>query len=230
MSPLELVQLTALMERTYGSPEVTIGLIDGPVSTQHPDLAGGHLREILGNAGGTCARAESMACLHGTFVAGILCGNRHSRAPAICPNCTLLIRPIFAETTSEHDSVPRTTPLELATAIVECINAGARVINLSLALARPSANGEQVLEDALNQAARRGVIVVAAAGNQSALGGSTITRHPGVIPVASCDVQGRPMNETNLGGSIGRWATALPASVLNANRSRSGERVLRRHL
>jgi subtilisin family serine protease len=216
MSPLELVQLTALMERTYGSPEVTIGLIDGPVSTQHPDLAGGHLREILGNAGGTCARAESMACLHGTFVAGILCGNRHSRAPAICPNCTLLIRPIFAETTSEHDSVPRTTPLELATAIVECINAGARVINLSLALARPSANGEQVLEDALNQAARRGVIVVAAAGNQSALGGSTITRHPGVIPVASCDVQGRPMNETNLGGSIGRWGLSAPGDGITS--------------
>ena len=39
MLPLELAKLTALMERTSGSPEVKIGLIDGPVVTQHPDLA-----------------------------------------------------------------------------------------------------------------------------------------------------------------------------------------------
>ena len=70
--PLELVKLTALMERTSGSPEVKIGLIDGPVVTQHPDLAGEHLREIPGNNGATCTQANSTACLHGTFVAGIL--------------------------------------------------------------------------------------------------------------------------------------------------------------
>ena len=39
MTPLDLVRLTPLMERTSGSPEVTIGLIDGPVVMQHPDLA-----------------------------------------------------------------------------------------------------------------------------------------------------------------------------------------------
>jgi hypothetical protein len=44
MDPLELVKLTPLMERTSGSPEVEIGLIEGPGVTQHPDLAGGHLR------------------------------------------------------------------------------------------------------------------------------------------------------------------------------------------
>ncbi len=39
MLPLDLVKLTALMERTSGSPKVRIGLIDGPVVTQHADLA-----------------------------------------------------------------------------------------------------------------------------------------------------------------------------------------------
>ena len=41
MDPLRAVKLTALMERTSGSPEVKIGLIDGPVATGHPDLEGG---------------------------------------------------------------------------------------------------------------------------------------------------------------------------------------------
>jgi hypothetical protein len=51
MFPLELVKLTALMERTSGSPEVTIGLIDGPVATQHADLAGKQLARFMETTG-----------------------------------------------------------------------------------------------------------------------------------------------------------------------------------
>jgi hypothetical protein len=40
MGPLDLIKLTALMDRSSGSPEVTIGLIDGPVAIQHPAPAG----------------------------------------------------------------------------------------------------------------------------------------------------------------------------------------------
>ncbi len=95
--------------------------------------------------------------------------------------------------------MPSATPKELAAAIIECIDAGARVINMSLALAQPSTKGEQALEEALNQAVRRGVIVVAAAGNQGTLGSSAITRHPWVIPVVACDLQGRPTNDVESG-------------------------------
>jgi len=216
MVPLELAKLTALMERTSGRPEVQIGLIDGPVVIQHPDLASEHLREIPGTNGTTCTQANSTACLHGTFVAGILSAKRNSRAPAICPNCTLLIRPIFTETTSGREQMPSATPQELAAAIIECIDAGARVINLSLALAQPSTKGEQSLEEALNQAVRRGVIVVAAAGNQGTLGSSAITRHPWVISVVACDLRGRPMNESNLGSSIGRRGLTAPGDAITS--------------
>ena len=216
MNPLDLVKLTALMERTSGSPEVKIGLIDGPVATQHTDLASKYLREIPGNSGATCTQANSSACLHGTFVAGILSAKRNSPAPAICPNCTLLVRPIFAEVTSGREHMPSATPKELAAAIIECIDAGARVINLSLALAQPSTKGEQSLEEALNQAVRRGVIVAAAAGNQGTLGSSAITRHPWVIPVVSCDLRGRPMNESNLGSSIGRRGLSAPGDAITS--------------
>ncbi|MDF0677527.1 MAG: hypothetical protein P0120_24785 [Nitrospira sp.] len=59
MNPLAIVKLTSLMDRTSGSPDVKIGLIDGPVVTQHPDLAGEHLREIPGKNGATCTQASS---------------------------------------------------------------------------------------------------------------------------------------------------------------------------
>jgi len=207
---LDLVKLTALMERTSGSPELKIGLIDGPVVTQHPDLAGEHLREIPGNNSGVCTQANSAACLHGTFVAGILSAKRGSVAPAVCPDCTLLVRPIFAETKPANGEMPSAVPEELAQAILDCIDAGARILNVSAALAQPSINNERGLEEALDHAARRGVIVIVAAGNQGALGSTAITCHRWVIPVVGYDLQGRPMNHSNLGSSIGRRGLGAP--------------------
>jgi subtilisin family serine protease len=112
--------------------------------------------------------------------------------------------------------MPSATPQELAAAIIECITAGARAINLSLALSQPSTKGEQALEEAFNQAIRRGVIVVAAAGNQGTLGSSAITRHPWVIPVVACDLRGRPLNESNLGSSIGRRGLSAPGDSITS--------------
>jgi subtilisin family serine protease len=199
------------MRRTGGNREISVGLIDGPVNASHPDLAGSNIQEIPGTNRGTCARTSSTACMHGTFVAGILSARRGSSAPAICPGCPLLVRPIFAEAASDNGDMPSATPAELAAAIVETVNAGARVINLSAALLQPSGREELELVQALDFAAARGVITVAAAGNQGTVGSSAITRHPWVIPVAGCDGGGRPIGESNFGSSIGRRGLSAPA-------------------
>lgn len=154
--------------------------------------------------------AHSFACTHGTLVTGILFTRRGCAAPAICPGCTLMLRPIFAEALNGNGQMPSTTPEELAEAIIDSVDAGARIINLSSALVQPSPKGESKLEEALNYAAHRGVITVAAAGNQGTVGSSAITRHPWVIPVAACDLQGRPLGESNLGSSIGRRGLSAP--------------------
>jgi subtilisin family serine protease len=106
--------------------------------------------------------------------------------------------------------MPSATPEELAGAIVECIRAGARLLNLSIAFAQPSSRGEREIEEALDYAARLGIIVVAAAGNQGTLVSSAITRHPWVIPVAACDLRGRPVGQTNLGSSVGKRGLIAP--------------------
>ena len=67
------------------------------------------------------------------------------------------------------------TPEELAAAILNCIEAGARIVNLSLAVTRSSSKGERALKLALDHAARLGVVIVAAAGNQGTVGGTVIT-------------------------------------------------------
>jgi subtilisin family serine protease len=206
---LKLVRLAPLMELSRGSPEIVIGLMDGPVVANHPDLATESVREIAGEPHAGCAQS-SAACIHGTFTAGILSAKRGSSAPAICPGCTLLVRPIFKERAAENGVMPSASPEELAGAIVECIGAGACVLNLSAAFAQPSSRGARELEEALDYAARLGVIVVAAAGNQGTLVSSAITRHPWVIPVAACDLRGRPVRQTNLGSSVGRRGLLAP--------------------
>jgi len=216
MGPLDLVKLTALMEGTSGSADVTIGLIDGPVAIAHPDLDAERLRAIPGASVGACADPTSPACQHATFVAGILSAKRTSAAPAICPSCTLVVRPIFSDSTSGTDRMPSATPNDLAAAVIDCIDAGARVINLSLALAHPSTKSEPLVNAALDHAVKKGVIVVAAAGNQGTLGTSAITRHRWVIPVVACDQWGRPIAESNLGGSIGKRGLRAPGEGITS--------------
>ena len=216
MSSVDLVSLTALIDRTSGVPDVIVGLIDGPVALNHPELASQHIREVQRNGGVACTQPNSFACLHGTFVAGILSAKRGSKAPAICPDCTLLVRPIFAETKAAQGAMPSALPEELAQAILDCIDGGARVLNVSAAIFRPDSKSERVLEAALDHAARRGVIVIAAAGNQGTLGSTAITRHPWVIPVVAYDAQGRPTRQSNMGGSIGRRGLGAPGVAVTS--------------
>ena len=212
----DLVGLSPLMARTSGRPEISIGLIDGPVALDHADLAAENIREVPGKLPAACADASDAACAHGTFIAGILHAKRMSVGPAICPGCTLLVRPIFSEAPANGEQMPSASATELADAIIGVIAAGARVINLSVALQGPSPSGGRSLQDALDFALRRGVVVVAAAGNQSAVGGSVITRHPWVIPVIAYDRRGRPMNLSNLGASIGRCGLGAPGEAVTS--------------
>lgn len=216
MKYLESIKIAALMNRSGGKPEIKIGFIDGPVFAQHPDFMGSNLRELSRSNGARCTKINSAACMHGTFVAGILSAKRNSVAPAICPKCTLLIRPIFSEASTGNEHMPSATPQELAIALIECINSDAQVINLSLALAQPSIKGEKTLEEALDYAVKRGVLIVAAAGNQGTLGSSAITSHPWVIPVVACDLRGKPLNESNLGRSIGRRGLCAPGDGITS--------------
>jgi subtilisin family serine protease len=209
-SSLDLVRLTTLMNLTRGSPEVGIGLIDGPVARDHADLKESPIKELPIKEGAFCHNSNSAACLHGTFTAGILSARRGSDAPAICPACTLLVRPIFNEAWSGGKSEPSTSPEELAAAVFDCVDARARVVNLSLALVRPLMGTYRILQSALDYAMLRGVIIVAAAGNQKIVGSTVITRHSWVIPTAACNPEGLLSPYSNVGLSIATRGLRAP--------------------
>jgi subtilisin family serine protease len=216
MEILDSIRLTALMKLTSGRPEIVVGLIDGPVAKQNPDLNVAHMREVGGKIESGCSRLDSAACQHGTFVAGILSAKRNSIAPGICPECSIVVRPIFSESASQNSDMPSAKPDELAEAILDCVNEGARVLNISASIDQPSGQKESQLAQAIDEAAIRGVIVVAAAGNQGTLGSTVITRHPWVIPVVAYGAGKRPLALSNLGGSIGRRGLGAPGEEITS--------------
>lgn len=216
MDPLQQVVLAPLMAVTGGSTHVVIGLIDGPVAKDHPGLEGARLRELVSAPSGRCSLASSAACRHGTAVAGMLCASRQFLPSAICPGCTLLVRSIFSANGNEAGGVPNAEPEALAGAIGDCIGAGACVLNLSVSLGDVSRSADDALSEALNYAARRDVLVAAAAGNDGTIYSSAITRHPWVIPVTACGGAKVPLGTSNLSSSVGRRGLLAPGERITS--------------
>jgi subtilisin family serine protease len=216
MDPIDLTRVRQLMALTSGREAVRIGLVDGAVASTHPDLVGAHMRQ-LSSAGTTpCKQDSDAACAHGTLVAGVLVARRGALSPSLCPDCTLLIRPVFESHNASARGLPEATPTQLAAAVIDCIEAGARIVNLSLGFSLPTSLRHAVLHDAFDYALARDVIIVAAAGNQGSLGSSSITRHPWVIPVAACDGRGRPLDASNLGASVARNGLMAPGKRITS--------------
>jgi subtilisin family serine protease len=212
------------MNLSSGISNIKIGLIDGPVKMNHPDLNTKNICELQGNISGSCSNANSIACSHGTMVAGILFAKRGSNAPSICPGCSLLVRPIFNDA-GKIPGMPSATPEQLAAAITECVQAKANIINLSAAIVHGSQKSEDRLIEALDLAAQKGVIVVAAAGNQGIIGSTIITRHPWVIPVAACNQNGIPLPFSNFSAIIGKQGILAPGDNITTLGSDGKEKI-----
>jgi subtilisin family serine protease len=210
--PASSVGLDRLMELTSGDSKVVIALLDGPVAVRHPDLSETAIRQVddTGSEQGMDERTPATA--HGTFVAGILGAKRGSGAPALCPDCTLLLRPIFRDAVDAEQGHPQLSASsdDLARAIVQVVDSGAHILNLSIAVAGSDSRAHSGVDQALSYAMRRGALVVAAGGNGGVVGSTFITRHPWVIPVVGFGVNRRPLQISNLAGSFGERGVGAP--------------------
>jgi subtilisin family serine protease len=194
---------------------MVIGLIDGPIDLDHPAFHQSRIKTIRESQLIACRDASSIACSHGTFVAGILCAKRALSAPAICPDCEIILNPVFGEdkySDNKEDDIffPNTTPERLAEAIIETVNAGAQIINLSLGLSTSSLTVYDRLQQAYDYALKNGVIIVVSAGNQGGIGNISLINHRWPIPVAGCDEVGRFDGTSNFGPSIGNRGVMAP--------------------
>ena len=202
----ETTGLSFLMDRSEGHPKVCIALIDGPADISHAIFRKDSFR-LIGS--GSCRVPSGSACIHATYVASILAGRRDSEVPGICPYCSFLIRPIF------HDmpvGQPKTSATELALAINDCVEAGAHIVLLTSSYIPGDPAGTSALVRALDSAASREMLLVAAAGNEGRVAGSPLTQHGGVIPVVALAANGVPWQMTNLSTEMARKGVAAPGT------------------
>lgn len=147
-----------------GGAGVTVAVLDTWVDQTHPEF-GGRVLAGADCAGGTCralsgSSAAADGCApHGTHVAGILASKDYGIAPA----ATIL--PVRVLATSGGQCVA--SPAAVANGISYAVQAGARVINVSLGGDSGTAaiTAEAPIVAAANAAASAGDLVVFAAGN-----------------------------------------------------------------
>jgi hypothetical protein len=179
----------------------TVAVIDGPYDAVA--LSGVLANGPVNLAGGSCDANPNSACDHGTFIVGLLGARQDSLIPGLCPDCRLIHIPLFVDAYSPSASVD-----ELATAIAKAVNAGARLINLSLAILGDEQQNNARLAAALDFAAASGALLVVAAGNQGRLAMGQLLSHPVVIPVVAADASQSLLPESNFGPAIFRRGVA----------------------
>jgi thermitase len=146
---------------TQGSDDVLVAILDTGIDRNHEDLAG----KVIAEVNLSHSRAVDDLYGHGTHIAGIIAAGADNGIGicGVAPGCSLMNIKVA-------DDRGKCGAGEVADGIVWAVDAGARVLNISLCLTGPS--GE--LEDAIDYAWNHGAVIVAAAGN----GGGTTPQYP----------------------------------------------------
>ena len=190
---VSLAGMDELWQRTLGSTDVTIAVLDGPCDVSHPCLRGAELEQL----GGAGVELDGLAAEHGTFVASIVFGQHDTRVRGIAPRARGLIVPIF-EDRGAGGITPCSQP-ELARAILRAVDAGADIINVSGGQFSYGGAAHPALVDAVRVCQDRGRLLVAAAGND----GCPCLHVPGALPsvlaVGAMSADGTPTEFSNWG-------------------------------
>ena len=171
------------------SSSVRIGMIDGPVNTDHPALRGVNVTyETLVPTGQVPSQN------HGTAVATLLVGQDNTGALAGFAQGAQLYAVSVFSTRDENDmaSVERITQ-----AIDRLVSNGVRLINLSLA-----GPPNEALGVAIRAAASRGAILIAASGNERRPVVAWPAAAPEVIAVTAVDAARRRFRLANTGPEL----------------------------
>ncbi|WP_031162021.1 type VII secretion-associated serine protease mycosin [Streptomyces durhamensis] len=196
---------------------VTVAVLDTGVEADHPDLGGNVLpaKDMIGFGAGPGDRTWAR---HGTAMAGIIAGHGHgpggtAGVMGVAPEAKILpVRVILEDGDPARAKARTSRGNALADGIRWAADHGADVINLSLGDDSNSAHPEPSEDEAVQYALKKGVVVVASAGNGGDKGDhiSYPAAYPGVIAATAVDKYG-----TRASFSTRRWYSAVSAPGVN---------------
>ena len=193
---LDAMHTSQVWQTTKGRG-VTVAVLDTGVDDRHPDLAGNVL-EGKDMVGFGASRGDRPWARHGTAMAGIIAGHGHGEGRGdgvlgIAPEARILpVRVILEDGDPARKKARNTRGNALADGIRWAADHGADVINLSLGDDSRSAHPEPSEDAAVQYALKKGVAVVASAGNAGERGDhiSYPAAYPGVIAATAVDENG----------------------------------------
>ena len=225
---LPLLGMPGAWDKSTGSSDIVIALIDSGVDTTHPDLASrlwvnpgeiagngldddgnGYVDDVHGWNFVSDSSSIADAYGHGTQVAGVAAavGNNGIGIAGICWQCKLMV-----VTAMQNGGVANYS--DIAAAVAYAASNGARVINLSLGGYADSAT----LREAISEAARMSVLV-GGAGNDDSSAPFYPAAYPEVIAVAA----GTETNAKTVFSNYGPWVTLVaPGAAIRTTANGSG--------
>jgi thermitase len=143
---------------------IKVAVLDSGVATDNDDIN----PQVVARANFSNARTNEDKYGHGTHVAGIIAAlaDNTKGVAGVCPGCTILAGKVLNDNGAGFTS-------DLVDGINWAASVGAKVINMSLAV-----RASRTLETAVNNAWKKGVVLVAAAGNT----GNQTMMYPGAYP------------------------------------------------
>jgi subtilisin family serine protease len=183
-----LAFIGATGDRSQWGRGVTVAVIDTGIAANDATFGAGRVNAL--DIGFGVAPGHASDDGHGTSVASLV-GGTAPDAPGVAPAANLLsIRVTDANSTSDIFTI--------AQAIVAAVDAGARVLNVSLG----GYGTTGALEAAIGYANDHGAVIVAAAGNDQASQLAWPAADPRVISVGAVDQAGQQVSFSNSGPQL----------------------------
>ena len=174
-----------------------VAVLDGLVGS-NPSLDGARITRVDLAAGGVASE-------HGTAVASLIAGQT-ADVPGLSPAADVISYGVMGAN-GKGDL------FTLASAIVDAVDRGCRVINMSLC----SPGTTYLLEQAVDYARQKGVILVAATGNDGVEGVMYPAALDGVLAVGAVDGTGRQVYFSNRGEQVDLVAPGVGVNAAGAD-------------
>jgi cyanobactin maturation PatA/PatG family protease len=209
MNVLTIPGLKELQKQTKGAAEITVAILDGVVDTDHPCFNGADLTRLP-----TLVQHQATAgqmSTHGTHIASLIFAQPNSDIQGIAPQCRGLLVPVFS------DDNRKLSQLDLARAIEQAAENGAKVINISGGALTDMGEAEDWLIRAVEMCNERNILLVAAAGNDGCECLQVPAALPAVLAVGAVDARGHPLDFSNWGETYQNQGILAPGeNILGA--------------
>ncbi|MFE3866062.1 S8 family serine peptidase [Streptomyces goshikiensis] len=194
-----------------------IGLIDGPPDTSHPSLTGANL-EVLTPwwLPPTPPDPETHhdGAEHGTWTSSVLVGQHGTNVPGLAPRCRVLA--MYCPLTRPN-GLANPDPLSQARAVEELTEAGAQIIQYTVAHYTASGELDDTVKRVIDRAICHGVLVTAPAGNDYSHNCIAPATLPGVLAVGAQRADGTMFHFSNHSPNLqGHGIVARGEAVLGA--------------